>query len=512
MEYILTPDEMRKADETAIKEIGIPGEILMENAARSASDYIDEFLLNIEIPDPEVLIICGSGNNGGDGFALARHLHEMWDIRILWIGDENKMSPESSMNFKVVNNLGIQVDHVESEEEVAEYDFNADCIIDAMLGVGGSENLRGLILPIVQASNDSDGYRIAIDVPTGLNAETGAAHLDCFKADMTVTMFAIKSGMLRNEGPDVCGDINVVSLGAPESIVDDLAKICVLEDFDLDLLIPQRERVSSKFDYGRVMVISGSNNMPGAAALVSNSAITSGAGLVYMFSTMVHSATLPEIIPTIVPATDTGSISKLATDAILKMSDKVQVAAIGPGLTDNPETTDFVKEVIEKLPEDISLIIDADGLRAVDKDTKLRRNVILTPHTGEFSRMTGIPREEIEQNTHALAKEWANKLGCIILLKYVPSIITDGEFSYWNINGNPGMASAGSGDVLTGLISALLAQGVEPLESAAFGSFIHALAGDWYADNYGEVTLTASQMLNALRIVLSNGFEEEEEF
>lgn len=501
MFYVLSPDQMRSADVTAIKDFGIPGILLMENAARSAAEYIEDYFEGDTGLD--ILILCGSGNNGGDGFAVARHLHETQNVRVLWIGKEEKMSPETSVNFHAVKKLGIPVRQLVSGEDLEQENFDAECIVDSMIGVGGSENLKGLVVPIVQKANDSDALRVAIDAPTGLNTSTGIAHSDCFLADHTVTMFAIKSGMLVNDGIDVCGIIDVAYLGAPEHIVRKYSDISILEHDDYIYSSAYRETVSSKFDYGRAVIIAGSKKYPGAAALSANSAITSGPGFVYLLTTQLHNSLLPEIIPEILPSTDSGSISNKAKDAILEVAEKADAIAVGPGLSADEESLGLVSDLIGLFPPDKPLVIDGDGLRAINIDSKLRQNIILTPHTGEFSRITGIPREEVELNALPLAKEWAEKLGCIILLKHVPVVISDGKETYLNVNGNPGMATAGSGDVLTGLIAGLLAQGLPPLEAASLGAYIHADAGDWYASEFSEETLTASELIRAMKVVMS---------
>jgi ADP-dependent NAD(P)H-hydrate dehydratase / NAD(P)H-hydrate epimerase len=498
MKYILTPTQMRTADATAINDFNIPGIILMENAARSSAETIYDLL---EIGS-SVLLLCGSGNNGGDGFALARHLHEDYDVKVIWIGREDKMSPETHSNYLSVKNLGIPLMHLNSEEEILDSDFEVDCIIDSMIGVGGSEFLKGLPVPILKKANSVESLRIAIDSPTGLNTETGLAHEDCFYADYTITMFAAKTGMLIKDGIEVCGEIQTAYLGAPQHIVKKISNTYILEKSDIAEILPERNKISSKFDYGRALIVAGSKNYPGAAALSSNAAITIGTGLVYLMTPVIHAAVLPEVIPAVVPHTESGTISIKALDAIIESSKKANAIAIGPGFGTHPETIELVKELIKSLPENLPIVIDADGLKAISMESVLRKNIILTPHTGEFSQISCIPRQEVEKNAPWLAKEWAEKLNCTILLKHVPSIITDGKVSYWNTNGNPGMATAGSGDVLTGIIAGLLALNVEPLEAAALGAFLHASAGDFYAETFSEQTLTASELITSLKEVL----------
>ena len=501
MKYILSPEQMRQADAAAINDFCIPSVVLMENAARSCAEYIIEIIGDKELKNPSLLFLCGSGNNGGDGYATARHLHENYRVRIFWIGDTEKMSPETLTNFLAAEKSTIPMVHIENPDDIDNTDFSADCIIDSLIGVGGSEQIRGIALDLIKKVKSQNSLKIAIDSPTGLNVESGIAHPDCFSADYTITMFAEKTGLLLNDGLNVSGQIFIANLGAPSTIVKNISKVFVYEKQDIPDEIPTRKRRTSKFDYGRVLILAGSTNFPGAAALCSNAAITSGAGLVNLFTTSLHPGILPDVIPFILPQTKSGSVSGKSLDVILKASENANVITIGPGLSDDQETVKLVKEIIKNLPEDKKIVIDADGLRAVDAVSKLNKNIVLTPHTGEFSRITCIPREDVEKHSFRLSKEWANKLNCIILLKHVPGIITDGELSYFNVNGNPGMAKGGSGDVLTGIISGLLARGLEPLKAASLGANIHASAGDLYTSQFSEETLTASGMIEMLKYI-----------
>ncbi|NLO19867.1 MAG: NAD(P)H-hydrate dehydratase [Ignavibacteria bacterium] len=498
---ILTPKEMYAVDNYSINEYGVPSAILMENAARSSSIYIEKIIRKRNLNRPSVIILCGSGNNGGDGFALARHLFEKCELKCFWIGAEEKMSPETKDNFLAAKNIGVNLIKIESEEFLNEIDFSCDILIDSMIGVGGSENIRGLALSILKKITDNRALKIAIDAPTGLNTEIGFASEFCFKADYTITMFAIKTGMLLNDGMELCGKIKIANLGVPSKIVNEYSTISVLEKKDIENFFPKRKKKSSKFDYGRVLIIAGSKKYPGAAALCANAAIKSGAGLVELCTNSVHSAVLPEIIINNLDVNEFGTISDTGynLDLILERAEKSNAIAIGPGISDNREALELCAKIIERVSKNIPVVIDADALRVVSKDSILRKNIILTPHCGEFARITELERQEVELHAHSLAKEWAEKLGCIVHLKNVPSITSDGQRSFWTVNGNPGMASAGSGDLLTGIIASFLSQGLNPLIASALASFLHGRAGDLFAKRYNEETLTASALIEMLQ-------------
>lgn len=496
---ILTPDQMRSVDAYSIQSLGVPSAILMENAARSAADYIREIIRENELDVSRILFLCASGNNGGDGFAAARRLCEDFDIVTYWTGSRDKMSDETRVNFRAMKNLGIPTVHIESEEQIESLDFDADCIVDAALGVGGSENLRGLILPIMQKIKNIDVLKVAIDAPTGLNTETGAASEFAFDADYTITMFAVKTGMLYNRGAEVCGEILTAGLGVPSSSADDFCEIYALEQDDVYSILPERKSVSSKFDYGKVLIVAGSRQFPGAGALCANAAIKSGAGLVFLASSEISPAILPEVIPIRLPATDSGSIALAARDALERKIDECDVLAGGPGLSDDKETIELARRLIEYAPNEKTVVVDADAIRAIDPEKKYRKNVILTPHSGEISRLTGVERKEIEAAATNFARERAEKMNCTIHLKYAPATTTDGETTYLTLAGNPGMASGGAGDVLTGMIAALAARGIPTLEAVALAAYLHARAGDVYAENFNRETLTASELIRYLQ-------------
>lgn len=502
MKNILTPEEMRIADTTAIEKYKIPSEILMENAARSSAIFIEQVLGQKGITNPKIGIFCGSGNNGGDGFALARHLFNKYQIQIFWIGDENKMSAETRMNFNCLNAIGIQLVKLETTEQVENLNLNFDVVVDAMIGVGGSENIRGIALDILKKLKTFRGLKIAIDSPTGLNTLNGSASPFCFDADYTITMYAYKLGLLINDGVKQSGKIFVAELGAPNFIIESISKTFAFTEEDISKILPTRKRISSKFDYGRVLIIAGSERYPGAAALSANASIRSGAGLTILASTSFHPAVLPEVIRLPLQATASGSIALSSFEILKSEIERSDSIAIGPGITDENETLELVKKIVENFKNTKKVVIDADALKIIDPSWKLSKNIVLTPHCGEFSRITKLNRNEIEQNAFFVAKEWALKLNCIIHLKYVPPVTTNGNISYLTLNGNPGMATGGSGDVLTGIIATMLARGLPPLQATSFASFIHSLSGDKYAAKYGMETLTSSSLIETLREII----------
>jgi NAD(P)H-hydrate epimerase len=510
MNIILTPKQMRQIDSMAINDFLVPGSILMENAALNSSKIIKKIFAKEGIENPKVLIFCGSGNNGGDGFAIARQLMDFSNVKIYLIGDEAKMSPETKQNYLISKKLGIPNQYLKDLSDFDKNDLDADCIIDALIGVGGSENIKGLAFEILKLLQTYNGLKISVDVPTGLNSENGFASEYAFKADYTITMFAIKTGMLLNKGFVCCGKILVADIGIPIKIAaDGFSNNFILNYESSRALLPKRKKISSKFDYGKVVIIAGSKQYPGAAALAANSAVKSGTGLVYLLSTSFHSELLPEVIPVTLESNPDGTISIKSRKVIEEFIEKADSVVIGPGLSNNVDTISLMFEIINQFSNNKKIVVDADGLRTVKQELKLTKNIILTPHTGEFIRiLKNFDTEFFAENDitnhynyYDLLNIWSNKLNCIIHLKWVPSITTNGKKFYWNIYGNPGMATGGSGDVLSGIIGGLIAQGLEALEGSALGSFIHSKAGDIAKKYLGMNYLSATDLIDYLPFV-----------
>ncbi len=497
----MTPDQMRAADAAAIEQCGIPSAILMENAARSAADIIrSDYLQGRE--RRRLLILCGPGNNGGDGFALARHLAGDADVRVGWFGSPDNMSAESRTNFDILSAFGIPPFNIADAAIPDRELFGADIVVDAMLGTGGGAQLRDPLPDILKAVNATRAVRVALDLPTGLDGLTGAAHPHAFCADCTITMSAAKRGMYFGRGPELCGEIRIASIGAPPDQNAKQGGAAILEKNDLRRLLPPRRADSSKFDYGRILVLGGSAAMPGAIALSANAAIRAGAGLVTLFTTDVHPAVRPEIMLRRMAANDEGGISGSNFDAIRDELQKSDVILIGPGLGRSADTLALVAALLPEISAEQSCILDADALAVwPDYGGVLPHKLICTPHIGEFARALDQEREQVAKQRERFVREWLGEIGGTLLLKGVPTIIVNRERQYLNIGGNPGMATAGSGDVLAGIIAAMAGRGLAPLEAAALGAWIHSCAGDAAMQVHGVEGLTASTVIEHLDAV-----------
>ncbi len=496
MTYLLTTEQSKLIDDFAINELGLPSIILMEDAARSCAEIIKSKIRHSD----KIAIICGVGNNGGDGFAVARHLSNFgfFNIQIFIIGDINKMSFDTNINYQSLKKMGLSTQSLSKQADLLPLNFNFDVIIEAMIGTGGNEDLREFTVEILKSLNASEALKIAIDVPAGLNSSTGKCHIDAFKANITISIFSPKVGSFINEGVLVSGKVITAYLGVNKDLARKFSNHYILDNSDIAAIVPKRKPISSKFDYGKILIIAGSKKFPGAAALSANASIKSGAGLVYLASTIFHHSLVPEIIPVNCSATADGGIS---INNYLELSDylnKSDVIAIGSGIGSNSSTLNLVEKIIENFPAK-KIILDADALKVIDKNSKLNTNFILTPHLFEFKNMFKISADDLKENLLDLVVHYAKKLNCTILLKHYPTIISNGDFTYFNTGGNAGMATAGCGDVLTGIISTYSYQIDNSLLSAAVGAFIHSYLGDIYAQKYNQSSLVASDLINSMK-------------
>ncbi len=476
------------------------GLLMMENAARTIADTIkDELQIG-----STVLILCGSGNNGGDGFALARHLINDFIVHLYFIGDVAKMSDETRLNYELAKiALDDYIIYTQNEDEVKELSFDFDCIVDALIGVGGNHNLRGLVVQILEKANYSNALKIAVDIPTGLNGNTPEFHLETFAADITVTMLAPKQSFLNKEIASLVGDVVIADLAVPIDVWFDENNKFLIEDDDLLELLGVRQTNSSKFDYGKIAIIAGSNQYPGAAALSANAAINMGAGLVHLFTTYLHHSTAPEVIPHILVANEDGSISSTNYDYLSEILESFDVIAIGPGLGNSSDTLSLVRKIVDNVKSNQKLVIDADGLRIFDSKSRIGRNVVITPHLGEFARIINKDYKSIKFEAEQLLIDFSKETECTALLKGSTTIIADFDKVYYSNKGNPGLASGGTGDVLTGIIAALAANADSLPLAAACGAYLHGYAADLYAEKFSQESLTASTLIDFIGLAIN---------
>ncbi len=486
MQYIFSKEQSKNLDNYLINELGYKSSSLMETAALQASQVIKQIAIKKNIQS--FIILCGSGNNGGDGFAISRILSAKFKVKVLWIGDLNKMSEETKANYLLIIKLDIKNLQIESETSLNSISFKSDCIIDCLIGIGGDENIKGLVINVLKKANKKKSFKIAIDVPTGLNANTGKRNNDYFKCDALITMYSNKIAYLFDK--ELLTKTHICDLSIQPNLIKEFSNVKFIENSDVRKFLPQRKSNTSKFDYGIVSVIAGGIGMEGAGALTANATINSGAGLVHLFTYSKHSAILPEII---CHEIDTAIIDNVTLN-------KSKAIAIGPGIGKSKFILDNVIQLVDKYKDNKYLVIDADALYALPK--LLNQNVILTPHLYEFSRISGYTIEEIENDRINLAIKYAQKMNCVLLLKGGTTIITNGIDTFLNITGNSGMSTAGSGDVLTGVILSFLSQGLTSINATILAVFIHGRAADIYTNKYNKESLTASNIINYLKYAI----------
>lgn len=504
---IVTADEMREIDRRAIEVVGIPGVVLMENAGRAVSDTIKDLLRHLE--NPRVCIFAGKGNNGGDGFVIARHLaNSGFRVKTFLLGEKGQVQGDAKINLDILQGMGMDVEELSRDGlPTARVAMSmSDLIVDAVFGTGFKGEVEGYVCRVLDTINESGRPVVAVDVPSGLDSTTGKVSSSCVKATHTVTFGLPKVGLLLYPGAAYVGELIVADIGIPRSLlVDEAFKLNLSTADEIRTWIPVRTRDSHKGTFGKVLVIAGSSNMSGAAALTGNAALKSGAGVVILgVPISLHSvmnSKLTEVMTRGLPETESGSISLQAQPLLDGITRGAGALAIGPGLSTHSETAQLVRNMV--MTTSVPTVVDADGINAIAQDPgtlkAAKAPIVLTPHPGEMARLTGLSVQEIKLDRLNIALRVADQWGKIVVLKGARTIITDPSgVAYINTTGNSGMATAGSGDVLTGIIAGLLAQGIRPLEASVLGVYVHGLAGDIASSRYGEMGMTATDILGSV--------------
>ncbi|HSA58091.1 MAG TPA: NAD(P)H-hydrate dehydratase [bacterium] len=476
----LTSEQSREADRRA-EDGGLPAAVLRENAGRGAFEILKKYFPDLS--QKKILVVCGKGNNGGDGRVVARLLEGVaGEVRVIDVGAWRAMP-------------------------LHEYDI----LIDAIFGTGLSRPVEGVAKEAIEAMNRSGKWKMALDVPSGLSADTGeplgalpkGTTGVAVKADVTVTMGRPKIGLLQPQAAPYVGRLEVVDIGIPASVYDSLgSRIQWVTGADIRPLFTRRGADTHKGTYGHVLLIGGSETKPGAILLAGKSALRTGAGLATVALPDRAFRKLPknflELMYEPLPSVRSGTFARKAWAKIARALEGKSAVAMGPGMGVNADTRELVRRMILKAGQ--PLVLDADALNCLGpvgarRAVPLRRNVILTPHPGEMARLTGLTTAKIQKDRLAAARDFAMKHGVIVVLKGFRTVTAapSGDL-FVNATGNPGMATAGMGDVLTGVIVSLLAQGLDAGKAAVAGVFLHGRAGDRVADRLGDRGLLASEV------------------
>lgn len=494
---------MRAVDKAASEIGGIPSIVLMENAAIACVNELKKDFG--ELTGKRIAVFCGKGNNGGDGFAIARHLHNMDAEVSVYLVCGNEFKGDAKINFDIIKKMNVNIDVVSDTENLKYIIRSNDIIIDAIYGTGIHGTVGGISYDVINEINENSKYTMAVDVPSGINSDSGEICGICIRADKTVTFAAYKVGMLMFPAADYTGKVTVADISIPDYILEGQSiNINVTDEEFVRANFPVRENNSQKGDYGKVLVIAGSVGMTGAAYLSSQSAVTAGSGLVTLAIPAglngAMEAKTTEVMT--LPVEDiNGHISSDAAEKILERTDMADAVLIGPGLGRSSDAARVLKSVLSH--SKVPVIIDADGINAASRDMDILSDctcpVIFTPHAVEMSRLTGLDRDYIEENRLVASKEFAEEYGVTVILKGYHTIVTasDGE-QYINITGNPGLATGGSGDVLAGITASLAARGINETAAAAMAVYIHGKAGDIAKDKYGMESVTASLVMESI--------------
>lgn len=502
---VVTAQEMREIDQQTIEQIGIPGAVLMEHAGTAVVRAIRQ-----RFPECQrIAVIVGKGNNGGDGLVVARQLaHTSQPIQIFLVSPPESFAGDALANLEIAQNLNLPITSIRSVDELEAAKSQialAHLIVDSIFGTGLRGGVRGFIGKVIEYINETGRPVVAIDLPSGLSADTGIAEGACIQATHTVTIGLPKRGNLIHPGGTLTGKLEVVDIGFPQSVIDaQNIQINWTQPSDAARILPPRPTHSHKGTYGRVYVAAASTGMTGAAALTSVGALRVGAGLVTLGAPRslnpILEVKLTEAMTVPLPETAEGSLALEAKSHIIEAVERTKsVLAVGPGLSQHPETVALVHSLIRE--SNAPIVIDADGVNALSKSkeilSSLSPQTVLTPHPGEMARLIGGNVEALERDRIGIAQRFAETHNVTLVLKGAPTVAARGNGEVWiNSTGNAGMATGGMGDVLTGLIAGLIAQKVPPFDAAVLGVYLHGLAGDIVAESIGMHGLMAGDVLN----------------
>ncbi len=509
MEYLMTAEEMQGCDREAVESGKVTGEALMDKASLGVAKVAGKLLG--EVRGRRIAIICGKGNNGGDGFGAAFYLGQMGaEISVLLVGSEAEVSGDAKIFLDKAKKLSSEHAKIQIEEFAGVSDTlslnDFDLIIDAVFGTGLADEPKDPAQKAIQMMADSFTPVLAVDMPSGLNSNSGTVYTSSPRAVATATMGNLKRGLVMNDGKENAGDIYVVDIGMPGG----LTALNGVETFvtgagDVKNLLPQRKAETYKHAVGKVFALVGSVGLTGAGIMVGRAAMRAGAGSVVLGVPSelnpIYASQLTEVMTVPLPQTGDGSLSLAVLLQIQKNLEWANVLVVGPGLSRNQETAQLVAKVLRS--HDGTIVIDADGLNAIaDQPSILQEThaeVILTPHHGEFSRLTKFSVEEIAKDRIELARRYARDNKLTLILKGSPTVVATKEGKVFvNVHGNPGMATAGMGDVLTGIVAALLSQKLGPVDAALVGAYLHSVAGDIALESKGVYSLIATDVIESL--------------
>jgi len=504
---------MRDLDNRAIKEMGVPELVLMENAGLAVLKTIQDNF--DDLSGLKVSVFAGKGNNGGDGIVTARLLYNMGAKPTLFVAArKGDLKGDARINLDAYSNIGGIVKQITERRHLNNFKLkfmHSSVIIDALLGTGSRPGpLKGLYADIVDAMNKSPGLKIAVDIPTGIDSDSGAAPDKCFNADISVALQLPKVGLVTSPARNFTGHLVVSDISIPPKVISESpCAAYMMESEDISKILPSRAWDAHKGQFGHLVMACGSRTMSGAPVLAGSGALKMGVGLITAggpeaISDMFPLAR-PELMSLPLPQTESGSISEKAAEKFLDFAKDKTAVLLGPGISTDASTIQFAKKVIGSL--NVPMVIDADGLNCIGDDSdilkKRKAPTIITPHPGEMARLTGKTIAEVQTDRIKTASDYAGKTGVVVVLKGAGTVTASrsGEV-YFNHTGNNGLATGGAGDVLAGMIAGVLAQGAHPEDAAVAPVFLHGQCADSYAEKYDSRSFTPTDILEMLPEVI----------
>lgn len=514
----VTAEEMAEMDRTAIEVVGIPGIVLMENAGRGATEVMNRYFP--ELGGKRVAVLAGGGNNGGDGFVIARHLwQQSVELSVYCLKKRKSYQGDAKINLAITEKLGVPVKEYTDSESLPglkEELTKADLLVDAILGTGLTDSVRGFYREVIDMVNQLGGPVLAVDLPSGLSATSGLPLGTCIQATVTATFGLPKVGQLVTPGCTFVGHLEIVDIGLPRSVTEAPEPPRMwLEADDLAGMIHPRSAASHKGSFGHVLVVGGSVGKTGAGALAGLGAARAGAGLVTVaVPTSLHGimeVKLTEVMTEPLAETADQTVALEALPRLRKLLEDKQALALGPGISVHEETAQVVLKLVESSP--CPIVVDADGVNGLvdnlDVLARARAPVILTPHPGEMGRLLKRSAAEVQNERLDLTQTFSQEYGVTLVLKGARTLISSSEGRLAiNSTGNPGLASGGTGDVLTGLIAGFVAQGLSPFDASCMGVYCHGKAADRLARRWGEQGMLAMDLLPEIPVVLKSLAEQ----
>jgi len=506
--YLVTANEMQTMDRHTIDGYGIPGQVLMENAGRGATRVFLEAFGDLSLR--KVGIVAGRGNNGGDGFVMARYLNQRGiKTTVYLLARRDAVQGDAAANLELLDDLAVPIIEMPDQQSFETQHMamrHQNAWIDAILGTGLKSDVKGYYRTVIEAVNQFNRPVLAVDIPSGLNADTGQPCGVCVRADVTVTFGLAKLGHLLYPGADYTGDLQIIDIGIPNFIADKVGpRQFLLNAKNVGAVLPSRPADAHKGRTGHLLVVAGATGKSGAAALTAMTAMRAGAGLVTLgvpaSLNPVMETQVREVMTAPLPEDNGGCLGASAFDHIMVLLENKKALALGPGIGTADQTCELVHDLLAQCP--LPVVLDADGLNCLAQDlttlSQRKAPLILTPHPGEMARLMASSPQAIQQDRVQAARQLATTHGVHVVLKGARTITAHPDGSIFiNPTGNAGMASGGMGDVLTGLIAGLITQGASPEAASHAGVFLHGAAADALATQIGSIGYVASEVMDAL--------------